>query len=172
MNKKILIIAVVFLAMAILATPVMAVPIKGQKVPAILTVTELVGFAPPTKDWITNGGINQFRELYQPHSFILNIGDQDFTGHTDGFDNGKIDLEKNTLIIRAQAVYLVDGKDGGFVGIVHLKAYNFRFGAPATWDWEVMHLVAQGFGDFEGQTLMVSYEGIQGGSRIGYCLKG
>ena len=171
MSKKILIPAIVLMALVMLSTPVIAEPTAGQQVPTLLTITGTIGFAPPTKEWTTNGGVMQFRELYQPHSFMLTIGTEDFTGFTSGFEDGKVDFVKSTAIIRAYATYWIDGIDGGFAGIIHFKAYNFNL-FDFTWDWEIVHLVAQGFGDFEGQTLMLSYAGLPNGPRTGYCLKG
>lgn len=145
--------------------------VDEQKVPSTMEVTGLTGFAPPVREWLTNGGIMQFREFYQPHSFILTIGENEFIGYTSGFEDGLINVEKNTIIIRAHALWLIVGMDGGFEGNIHFKAYDYNF-FTATWDLETIHIVAQGFGDFEGQTLKLSYEGPQNGLRTGYCLKG
>jgi len=149
----------------------MAEPTKGQKVPATMTPTALIGAYPPAEQWITNGGIVQIRGQVQIRSFTLTIGEQEFTGVTTSYQDSTGNLKKKTVVAHIYVVHLIDEMNGGFAGNLHMKLYNFN-PSTFTWDWETWHSVAQGFGDFEGQTLMLSHEGLPNGPRTGYCLKG
>lgn len=171
MNKRVLIIVATLMAATMLAVPVMAKPTKGQKVPASMTPTALIGAIPPAKQWVSDEGVVQVRGQVQIRSFALHIGEQDYTGVTTSVQDASNDLTTGILVAHIYATHLVDDKNGGFAGIIEMKIYNFN-PATFTWDWETWHSVAQGFGDFEGQTLMLSYEGAPNGARIGYCLKG
>jgi hypothetical protein len=82
MNKKMLVITTVLLAVAMLVAPVMAEPTNGQKVPATLVAAPQVGGAPPEKHWMTNGGIIQNRGKQNDYYPItLTIGSD---GHHHG----------------------------------------------------------------------------------------
>jgi hypothetical protein len=162
---------VILLVISLLMIPVMAKPTNEQKVSASMIPTALVGASPPESQWVSDEGVVQIRGQVQVRSFTLSIGQQGFTGVTTSLQDVSNDLSTGIVIAHIYATHLVDGKIGGFEGIVEMKLYNFN-PFTFTWDWESWHSVAQGFGDFEGKTLMLSYEGEPNGPRTGYCLKG
>jgi hypothetical protein len=170
-NKRVLIIVVALMAAAVLMFPVMAEPTKGQKVPASMTPTALIGAYPPAEQWVSDDGVVQIRGQVQIRRFALSIGDQDYTGVTTSLQDASNDPTTSVVVARIYATHLVDGMNGGFTGVVEMKLYNFN-PVTFTWDWETWHSIADGFGDFEGQKLMLSYEGVPNGPRTGYCLKG
>lgn len=159
------------MAVFLLTTSVMAEPTYEQKVSASMTPITLIGAYPPERQWISDEGVVQIRGQVQVRRFVLSIGVQDFTGVTTSLQDVSNDLATGIVIAHIYATHLIDDKIGGFEGIVEMKLYNFN-PLTFTWDWESWHSVAQGFGDFEGQKLMLSYEGTPNGPRTGYCLKG
>ena len=171
MNKRVLIIVAALMAATILAVPVMAEPTKGQKVFASMTPTALIGACPPAEQWVSDEGVVQIRGQVQIRSFVLSIGEQDYTGVTTSLQDVSNDLTTGVVVAHIYATHLVDGMTGGFAGVVEMKLYNFN-PMSFTWDWETWHSVANGFGDFGGQKLILSYEGLPNGPRTGYCLKG
>ncbi len=167
MNKKALAITITLLAVAMLVAPVMAEPTKGLKVPATLAAAPQVGGAPPEKQWMTNGGIVQTRgkqDDYYP--IILTIGSDVYTnGYSTNFGNVVINLKTMVVNVRVLAVWTFEGI-GGFEGNIEMKL-------SAIDGYYSIHCVLRGFGDFEGQTLMLSYDGPPVGAVwTGYCLKG
>lgn len=167
MNRKFLVVMVVALmTAAVLVTPVMAEPTKGQKVPATATAIPLGSEDP--EYWRTNGDIGQARGGEQTLRMILNIGGAPkppvlVTVVFDEMINFKTDM-----FVRRYTT-LDSGLDSGFAGNIQFKIYNYYAGVDVHYD---IHCVLQGFGDFEGQTLMLSYEGSMPLVWTGYCLKG
>jgi hypothetical protein len=166
MNKKVLAIPLVLVAAAMLVVPVMAEPTKGLKVPASLIPGPQVGGAPPEKHWETNGGISQGRGREVDYFPInLTIGSDVYpNGYSYNF--GNVVFNSKTMVInsRGLAVWTFDGI-GGFEGNLEMKL-------SAIDGWYSMHCVLFGFGDFEGQKLMLSYDGPPVGAVwTGYCLK-
>jgi len=167
MNKRDLVIPIVLMAVAMLATPVMAEPTKGQKVAASLIPGPQVGGSPPEKQWITNGDIQQIRgrEVYY-FPIILTIGSDVYTGgYSSNVNDVAFNLKTAVVNIRTEAVWTFVGI-GGFEG-------NLKMKLSAIDGWYSIHCVLFGFGDFEGQKLMLSYDGPPVGAVwTGYCLKG
>jgi hypothetical protein len=166
MNKKVLAIPIVLMAVAMLAVPAMAEPTKGLKVPASLIPGPQVGGAPPEKHWETNGGIGQDRGRevdYYP--ITLTIGSEVYTeGYSYNFGNQMFNSKTMMLNTRVLAIWTFEGI-GWFEGNLEMKL-------SAIDGYYSIHGVLFGFGDFEGQTLMLSYEGPPVGAVwTGYCLK-
>jgi hypothetical protein len=166
MNKKVLLIPIVLMAAAILVVPVMAEPTRGLKVSASLIPGPQVGGTPPEKHWETNGGISQGRGRevdYYP--IILTIGSDVYTdGYSYNFVNQMFNSKTMMFNTRGLAIWTFEGI-GGFEGNLEMKL-------SAIDGWYSMHGVLFGFGYFEGQTLMVSYDGPPVGAVwTGYCLK-
>jgi hypothetical protein len=167
LNKKVLVIAVALMAVAMLATPVMAEPTKGLKVPASLIPGPQVGGAPPEKQWVTNGGISQGRGREVDYFPItLTIGSDVYTdGYSYNFGNVMFNSKTMVLNSRGLAVWTFEGI-GGFEGNLEMKL-------SAIDGYYSIHGVLFGFGDFEGQMLMLSYKGPPVGAVwTGYCLIG
>jgi hypothetical protein len=171
MNKKVLAIPIVLMTVAMLVVPVMAKPTEELKVPASLIAGPQAGGAPPEKQWTTNGGIWQARSQQVDYSPIgLTIGSDSYTdGYSRNFVNSVLNLKTKILNTRGLAVWTfkdIDGKDiGGFEGNLEMKLSVID-------GYYSVHGVLFGFGNFEGQTLMLSYEGPPAGAVwTGYCLK-
>ena len=166
MNKKVLVIPIALVVATILIVPAMAEPTKGLKVPASLIPGPQVGGAPPEKQWVTNGGIWQARNEQVDYSPIeLTIGSDIYTdGYSRNFVNSVFNFKTKMLNTRGLAVWTFEDI-GGFEGNLEMKL-------SAIDGYYSMHGVLFGFGDFEGQTLMLSYDGPPVGAVwTGYCLK-
>ena len=167
MNKKGVMITITLLTVAMLVAPVMAEPAKGLKVPATLVAAPQVGGAPPEKQWMTNGGIRQTRGKQNDYyPIILTIGSDVYP---NGYSTNDVNIVFNTKTMvvnfHGYAVWTFD-TIGGFEGNIEMKLSAIN-------GWYTLHCVLHGFGDFEGQTLMLSYDGPPVGAVwTGYCLKG
>ena len=167
MNKKVLVVTMTLLAVAMFVAPVMAEPTNGQKVPATLIPGPAVGGAPPERMWITNGDIQQIRGRQVDYFPItLTIGSDVYTnGYSYNFVNSVFNLKTMVVNTRGLAVWTFAGI-GGFEGNLEMKLSAID-GSYS------IHGVLRGFGNFEGQTLMLSYDGPPVGAVwTGYCLKG
>jgi hypothetical protein len=173
--------AVVILALALLITfaavPVMAGPTKGQKVPVKEYITDLVGVVPPPREWVTKGGIAQMRGEQEFLTVKFVIGDPPYA--TYDFDHtivgdGSWNSKTGVFVGHFDCVWtLVGDGSSGFSGNMEMRAYDFNPYAD-TWSSWSTHEVAQGFGDFAGQTLMLSIHGPYDmyAPWTGYLLKG
>jgi hypothetical protein len=172
LSNKVLVIAVALLAVAILGTPVIADPTMGQKVPAQMIT---IGGEPkvPGEYRLTNGGILQVRGEKQVIYNILFIGSEDYNVYSSNIWDAVYNFKTGMIIHHYNAVWYIpdEESDSGFFGNVEVKIYGFDL-VSGTYSRMTVHSVTQGFGDFEGQTLMLSYDGPGAGAWIGYCLKG
>ena len=167
MNKKVLVISIVLIFATMFVIPVMAEPTEGLMVPASLIPGPQVGGAPPEKHWETNGGILQGRgrEIdYFP--ITLTIGSVEYAnGYSYNFGDSMFNSKTMIQNSRGLAVWTFEGRVGGFEGDLEMKI-------SAVDGYYSIHGVLFGFGNFEGQTLMLSYEGPPVGAVwTGYCLK-
>jgi len=173
MNKKVLLMAIALLAVAMFVAPVMAEPTKGLKVDATLKPGPMVFEGVPEKQWITEGGIEQIRGMQVDYFPItLTIGSDVYTkGYSTNIQDVVYNPETGVSNIRSDTVWTFAGI-GGFAGNLEMKLW-FVEGIP--WPYYSIHTLMHGFGAFEGQTLMLSYEGPITFPRevwTGYCLKG
>ena len=167
MNKKVLEIAVVLVAAAMLITPVLAAPatkIEGVK---LTTVTALHPVA--TRSSIHNNIVHN--EGTTDGIATLTIPDQDplhfnyygiwhGTSHWTGFNAPD---PEGTNVVNSMVVLTCtdDGIDGTFEGMYHTKNVGLppRLPPNGPWSYTEIHIVLHGTGDFQGQTLKVSYAG-------------
>jgi hypothetical protein len=166
-NRKVYLVAVAVLFLVIMAVPVMAKPTKGLKVSASLIPGPQVGGAPPEKQWETKGGISQGRGREVDYFPItLTIGSDVYTnGYSYNFGNAMFNSKTMIQNSRGLAVWTFKGI-GRFEGELKMKI-------SAIDGYYSIHGVLFGFGDFEGQKLMLSYEGPPVGAVwTGYCLIG
>jgi hypothetical protein len=172
LNNKVFLVAVALLALAILGTPVIAEPTMGQKVPAQMIT---IGGGPniPGEYRMTNGGILQVRGEQQVIYNTLYIGSEDYNVYSSNVWDGVFNFKIGMIIHNYNTVWYIpgEGSDSGFSGNVEAKIYGLDL-VSGTYSRMTVHSVTQGFGDFEGQTLMLSYDGPPGGAWTGYCLKG
>jgi hypothetical protein len=166
MNKNVLVIPLVLIAATILVVPVMAEPTKGLKVPASLIPGPLVFQGEPEKEWVTEGGVWQARGVQNDYyPLTLTIGSDVYTdGYSYNYVNSVFDFKTMSLNTRGAAVWTF-GSIGRFEGNLEMKVSYIDFCYS-------IHGVLFGFGDFEGQMLMLSYDGpLVGAVWTGYCLK-
>jgi hypothetical protein len=166
LNKKVLVIAVALMAVAMLATPVMASP--AEKIPVTLNFSPPTPLAPPEKTWTTNGDILQIRGLPTSYNIILTIlGEPPLFGVDTNTLNAQHNLKTDVRILHYDVVWTFSG--GTFEGRLTLKIHNNSLD-PIFWYYSA-HLVFQGTGAFEGQTIMMSYEGPFALEWSGYLLR-
>ena len=174
MNKKVLGIAVVLMAVAMLATPVMAEPTKGQKVPARFRVIPPPDVTDAGYSWFTKSGVFHGRGHTEKYSAKLNISGTVY----DAFfvTVMKVALwnpKQRTMASHSEDIVYIpsEGSSNGFSGMGILRFYGWDW-TTQMWTSQKIYHIWHGFGSFEGQTLMLSYEGPISSIVTGYCLKG
>ena len=165
MKKKIVMPTVLALLMLFAVLPVVAEPTKGQKVPASAMFIPLDTEVPDY--WQTNGDIGQGRGGQESYIIILNIGGTITTESVTVVFDEMVNFKSDMFVRRYSTID--SGIDDGFSGNVKMKIYNYYGTADVHY---IIHCVLQGFGDNEGQKLMLSYEGTFPLMWTGYCLKG
>jgi hypothetical protein len=173
--------AVAILALALVMTfaavPVMAEPTKGQKVPLKEYITGFLGVMPPPRAWETKGGIYQMRGEQEFLTVTFVVGEPpyaryDFNHTIVGY--GSWNTKTGVFVGHYDCVWtLAHDASSGFSGNMELRLYDFNMYTD-TWSWWSAHEVAQGFGSFAGQTLMLSMNGPMDLTApwTGYLLKG
>jgi hypothetical protein len=174
MNKKILMLLVSVLAIAMLAIPVIAEPTKGQKVPARFRVIPPPDVTDAGYSWFTKSGVFHGRGHTETYSAKLNISGTVYnaflvTVHKVGMWNPK----QRTMATHSEDIVYIpsEGSSNGFSGMGVLKLYGWDW-TTQMWTSQKIYHVWHGFGSFEGQTLLLSYEGPISSIVTGYCLKG
>jgi hypothetical protein len=173
MNRKILGIAAVLMAVAMLAVPVMAAPAtKIEGVTATLTMTMTSVYT------VHDHGILQVREGVATGTVTLNIPGQDpLTGtvYAEFMGTMKLDHEppgpwpeaESLMVGHPVFTFTGEGTTGTFEGVRHTKMIGF----PDPFASYInTRLDLHGTGDFLGQTLKLSYEGAPPAVIEGYLL--
>ena len=103
------------------------------------------------------------------HSITLNVlGESPYTltGTADVVSNGMMNLETGMGEFHDYSVWSFPGREGTFEGETHFVLTEGFTYMP------LLHMVLQGRGVFEGQTLTLSYEGpLAGMVMTGFLLK-
>jgi hypothetical protein len=171
MNKKILLIAMVVFSVTLMATPVLAVPTQGQQLPVSLKFTPIPGEASPGEYNLNNGNIGQRRDGSQNYTVELSIdGAAPIVGKSVAERPITVynAIKHQSFTIHEIHVMYFFTEDSGFEGNALLQFTDF----VSLSDYHIKaHGTFQGTGEFEGQTLVASYEGPQGGTWTGYLLK-
>lgn len=170
-------IEVVVLAMVMLllcvVVPVMAEP-EGQKVPVTFTVKPLTAQVTAHGDsWYTPGGVFHVRGQVQTVSVVIKIGDTSYNAFFVMTMNGMWNPQEKTMSMSTNDILYIpsDGSPNGFAGNGHLKFYNWVWGTMPSWTDSMIFHLWHGFGSFEGQTMLLSYDGPKSIVTIGWCLK-
>ena len=177
MRKAAVWILALALLMTFAAVPVMATPTKGQKVPVEEYITGFLFELPPVRDWETKGGIYQMRGYQEAYTVIFYVGDPPYASYEFNHymvGDGSWNTKTGVFVGHFDILWTLIGDDSsGFSGNMEMRAYDFDLYA-GTWSWWIAHEVAQGFGDFAGQTLMLSMDGPMDMTApwTGYLLKG
>jgi hypothetical protein len=152
---------------------VMADKTDGQWVPASSILT-----GPPTiipgETWVTDGGIVQIRGQQIIHSALTTIGSTTYTVYVNAVIDATFNTETGEFNSRIDDVWYIgsQGSPNGFAGRTEAKWFGVTTLPPTTSaNWLTEHMVLQGFGSFEGQTIMMSHDGpAPFGTLTGYCL--
>ena len=149
-NKKILVILTTLMTIGLLAPTVMADP--STKTPVTAT-SERIGVV-PGEQWTTNGGIIQIRGQQVTYKVTLNIfGESSLFGLSSNVWNGRVNPKTGKMIIHYETVWTFSG--GSFEGVLQSRLES----SPPPYEYYEIHGVLKGTGVFEGQKLMLSYEG-------------
>ncbi len=186
--------------MTFASTSVMAVPINGQKVEASehsssIKYADLTALlapnsnpypAPPVAERYYNPG-HDLNPVPIPTDFEtmqvrlgsayyiiteLNIGEETYQGVSCNVFNGQLNFKTHNMNIQYDATWYIGALgdlSSGFKGNVEAKLFNYVGGS---YDRLTVHLTMQGFGDFEGQTLILSFDSDVNtdGYWRGYCV--
>ena len=180
-NRKLVVLAVALLALAMLATPVvMADKTDGQWVSVTQTFVSQIGPIIPSEAWRTDSGIFQLRGWQYRYTARLTVGNTIYPLYSVTTYDGAFNPNKGVVNLRYDVVwYWYTGPPAvsanGFAGNFELKLTNVITYPPPVYGpgggGETIHCVLQGFGTFEGQTLMLSYDGpVHGGDLTGFLL--
>jgi len=175
-KKKVFLITVVVFSIALMATPVLAVPTQGQKLPVSLKFTPTtsadgINHINIPGDFVLNdGSIGQRRDAVTSYKVELTIDEDPIVGYSI--------VERPVVVYNVikhkcmtmHEIHVMDfsAEEGGFEGNALLKFTDYV--SPASFHLEA-HGTFHGTGDFEGQTIVASYEGPAGGTWTGYILK-
>lgn len=175
MNKKVLGITVVLMAIAMLVAPVMADPTQGQKT----AVTVNIAGGPPTDidPPVTTGPVtHKYQEQFM-HTVTITFED----GSTL---DGTATVERKVVYVPQHGAmrwiftdyYEFDFGEGGFVGNGKTILDGVVFTATGiSWQASLAYGLFHGTGEFEGQTLNIGHTWGEPGSEqsawTGYWLK-
>ena len=172
MNKKILGLAVALMALAMLAAPVMAKPAtKIEKVTLTAATTTVPNPGYPrmsSHDTISHGrGTSSGPCNLAIPGHPLPEG----TWYSEWVSRAKISQDPaETEVLIASKVVLTftgEGTTGTFEGVIQRKIIGFP---PTGSSYFEDHMVLHGTGDFQGQTLKLSYEGTPPVNNEGYLI--
>ena len=173
MNRKSLGLVFAFIFLAMLATPVMAAPatkIEGVTVTAVVTQAANPGYP----RFVSHDTIG--------HSKGTSVGTVtvNIPGKTplNGIWNGEFVSMSNwkedpvVVNIRGKLVWTFtgEGTTGTFVGLVQRKITGFPPSPPTVIPYFEDNVVLHGTGDFQGQTLKLSYAGTPPVIQEGYLI--
>ncbi len=171
----VVVLAIALLAVTFAALPVMAEPTKGQKVPVTFTVNPVTAKVPvPGDSWYTPGGVFHGRGRVETMAGVIKIGDTPYNALLVMTGHSMWNPQEKTMSMSTDDVLYIpsDGSPNGFAGSGHVKLYNFVWGIPPSWTGQMMFHLWHGFGSFEGQTMLLSYDGPRNTVTAGWCLKG
>jgi hypothetical protein len=157
LNKKVLGIAVVLMAVAMLAVPVIAKPTKGNKVAVTLIFVERMGRT-IIEDRYSNGILHRLLEL--TYNVELKVTDGPTLEGTAVWERMTLQNPKSMKnISREYYEFWFPIEGGGFEGHCLLMMDGFVPAPPppATWEKSKAYGLFQGTEAFEGQTLNVGH---------------
>jgi hypothetical protein len=134
----------------ILILPIMAAP--ATKIPVTAT-SERTGVV-SGESWTTNGGVTHFRDYQVTYDISLNIeGEGSLAGISSNVWNGRVNTKTGKAVLQYNAIWSFPG--GSFEGVIQSRLESY----PPPYEYYEIHCVLKGTGVFEGQKLMLSYEG-------------
>jgi hypothetical protein len=159
MKKKILLITA-FLALAMLVTPIMAAP--ATKIEGVTMIADVEQEYDPGFPHIVSHGTISHGKGIGFGTVILNIpGDVPLVlvgdWNSEWVSMGNWKKDPVVVVLRGKMVWTFDG--GTFEGVIQRKIIGFPPDPPTIIPYFEDHLILRGTGDFQGQTLKLSYEG-------------
>ncbi len=157
MNKTLVLITLAVLLLATFAVSTVAASAEKVAVEA----TQAGSIVPGSSgSWrITDGGRLTLQNWAGGGVITLTIpGKGTFNGTSTSVDIGTVNLATGDSSILLKSIWNF-GSTGTFVGEIHLKGTGASFANPSGTYLVNAHAVFQGTGSFEGQTLMLSYQG-------------
>ncbi len=163
--KKIVIAVLACTLLTLFATAAFAQ--AAEVVPASCTAGNPVPNVPGDL-MITPGGIWQFRAWgFFRTAAILTIDEVDYNVYSVNTFDATYNPSKQDIVMHYDAIWYVgDGSttsDNGFKGNIEMRLLGYNLVSSVTSD---IHANFQGFGSFEGQTLVLSYEGPSAGQEF------
>ena len=167
----------VLMTLAILTTPfsatVMADKTDGQWVPLSSIITGPPSVL-PGEVWATNGGILQIRRQQLSFTALTTIGSTTYPVYVNAIFDATFNPKTGIFNTRIDNVWYIGspGSADGFAGNTEAKYFGVTTLPPAmSANWLTEHMLLQGFGNFEGQTIIASYIGPPPFVTLtGYCL--
>jgi hypothetical protein len=149
LNKKIAILIFGLIVISLLTTPVIAA--SPKKIPVTAGTYAQVN-SEPEKEWETEGGIVHEQGIVRTGNVMLNIeGQVPLIGTETEVMNIVENTKTGRTVVHSQKlVFTFEG--GYFEGVKQSEEFN---ALPLEFTLE-QHAVLQGFGAFEGQTLMLT----------------
>ncbi len=157
MRKTLIAVILTVLLITIIAMPTVAASAKRVAVSA----TQSGSISPGSSGtwWITNGNRLQLRDWAGSGVITLNIpGEDTFTGSSSSSDIGMVNLATGESVILLKGVWDF-GSAGTFEGVWHFKATGATFANPTGNYLVNANAEFKGTGSFEGQILILSYQG-------------
>ena len=153
----------------------------GQWVPVTQKFVSQIGPIIPGERWRTDSGIFQLRGWQYRYTARLTVGTAIYPLYSVTTYDGVFNPNAGVVNFRYDVVwYWYTGpapavSANGFAGNFESKLTNVITYPPPVYGpgggGETIHCVLQGFGTFEGQTLMLSYDGpVHGGDLTGFLL--
>ena len=173
MNWKILGLVFAFIFLAMLATPVMAAPatkIEGVTVTAVVTQAANPGYP----RFVSHDTIGHSKGT-SVGTVTVNIpGKTPLNGIWNGewVSNSNWKEDPVVVNIRGKVVWTFtgEGTTGTFVGLVQRKITGFPPSPPTVIPYFEDNVVLHGTGDFQGQTLKLTFEGYPPVIHEGYII--
>ena len=171
MKKKILVIAVALMFVAMLAAPVMAAPATKKEVTVAMDVAQSTD---PDSIRVVDHGILHMRGT-SAGTFNITIAGQDplnFTWAGEWAVRSKglpLPNPEGEALIRGKVLLtsIGEGTTGTFEGMIHKRMKGLP--APVS-TYLYSRTVLHGTGDFQGQTLKLSFEGAPPEALAGYII--
>ena len=147
-NRKVLGVIAVLIAVAMLATPVLAV--SPKKIPVNATQAAVPSPDSDTKTWTTNGGITHQKNLDGAGTVTLYMPRETLTGSCTAFMHQTTNSKTGVGVWHTHVEW--NFGNGIFEGAVSMKVFGVE-------NVKEFHAVLQGSGDFKGWTLTLNGEG-------------
>lgn len=119
-----------------------------------VTVTSKPISAIPGEYMMTEGGILQVRGSQATYEITLNIyAESPLVGTSTNVLDGRVNTKTGEAVFHYDVIWTFE--DGSFEGVMQSRLESY----PQPYEYYEIHCVLKGEGEFEGQTLKLTYEG-------------